>query len=183
MGYAIETRSLSKTYGGRIHALKSLDLRVRSGSCFGLLGPNGAGTSTLVKTLLSIVHPTSGSAQLLGKDIQDPQARKSVGYLPEGHRFPSYLTGRGVCRYFGQLSGYSGAELDRDIDAKLALVNMRDWAETKITKYSKGMLQRLGLAQAMLGKMLLVFGRNGRPFPGRSLPCLVSLSPNPGGIG
>jgi len=80
-----------------------------------------------------------------------------VGYLPEGHRFPPYLTGRGVCRYFGQLSGLSGAQLDRDIDAKLALVGMREWAETRITRYSKGMLQRLGLAQAMLGDPALLF--------------------------
>jgi ABC-2 type transport system ATP-binding protein len=157
MGYAIETRGLSKTYSGRIQALKALDLRVRVGSCFGLLGPNGAGKSTLVKTLLSIVHASSGSAQLLGKDIQDPAARKSVGYLPEGHRFPPYLTGRGVCRYFGQLAGHSGVDLERDIDAKLALVNMSEWGETKITKYSKGMLQRLGLAQAMLGNPAILF--------------------------
>lgn len=155
--YAIETRGLSKTYNGRIHALKALDLRVKAGSCFGLLGPNGAGKSTLVKTLLSIVHASSGSAQLLGKDIQDPAARKSVGYLPEGHRFPPYLTGRGVCRYFGQLAGLSLKELDQDIDAKLALVNMGEWSETKVTKYSKGMLQRLGLAQAMLGNPAILF--------------------------
>jgi ABC-2 type transport system ATP-binding protein len=155
--YAIEARSLSKTYNGRIQALKALDLRVRVGSCFGLLGPNGAGKSTLVKTLLSIVHVSSGSAQLLGKDIQDPAARRSVGYLPEGHRFPPYLSGRGVCRYFGQLAGFSGTALDRDIDAKLALVGMGEWSETRITKYSKGMLQRLGLAQAMLGNPALLF--------------------------
>lgn len=157
MDYAIETRGLSKTYSGGIHALKSLDLRVRAGSCFGLLGPNGAGKSTLVKTLLSIVHASSGTAQLLGKDFQDPAARKSVGYLPEGHRFPPYLTGRGVCMYFGQLAGLSIADLRRDIDAKLALVSMGEWADTKITKYSKGMLQRLGLAQAMLGNPALLF--------------------------
>jgi ABC-2 type transport system ATP-binding protein len=155
--YAIETRGLSKTYGGRIQALKALDLRVRKGSCFGLLGPNGAGKSTLVKTLLSIVHATAGSAQLLGKDFQDPEARTSVGYLPEGHRFPPYLTARGVCLYFGQLAGLRGPDLKRDIDAKLALVSMSEWADTKITKYSKGMLQRLGLAQAMLGNPALLF--------------------------
>jgi ABC-2 type transport system ATP-binding protein len=155
--YAIETRGLSKTYSGRIQALKALDLRVRRGSCFGLLGPNGAGKSTLVKTLLSIVHATGGTAQLLGKDFQDPAARKSVGYLPEGHRFPPYLTGRGVCLYFGQLAGLRIPDLKRDIDAKLALVSMSEWADTKITKYSKGMLQRLGLAQAMLGNPALLF--------------------------
>jgi ABC-2 type transport system ATP-binding protein len=155
--YAIETRDLSKTYNGRIHALKGVNLRVRAGSCFGLLGPNGAGKSTLVKTLLSIVHASSGTAQLLGKDHRDPAARRAVGYLPEGHRFPSYLTGGGVCRYFGQLAGFSGAELERDIEAKLALVTMSEWVDTKVGKYSKGMLQRLGLAQAMLGNPAILF--------------------------
>jgi ABC-2 type transport system ATP-binding protein len=155
--YAIETRDLSKIYNGRIHALKGINLRVRAGSCFGLLGPNGAGKSTLVKTLLSIVHASSGTAQLLGKDHRDPSARRAVGYLPEGHRFPSYLTGGGVCRYFGQLAGFSGAELDRDIEAKLAQVTMSEWADTKVSKYSKGMLQRLGLAQAMLGNPAILF--------------------------
>ena len=158
MEYAIETQGLSKTYNGRLQALKSLDLRVRKGSCFGLLGPNGAGKSTLVKTLLSIVHASSGTATLLGKDIRDPAARQAVGYLPEGHRFPPYLTGRGVCRYFGQLAGFSpGPALDKQIDDKLTLVTMREWADTRITKYSKGMLQRLGLAQAMLGDPAILF--------------------------
>lgn len=157
MDYAIETRDLSKTYGGRIHALKAMNLRVRTGSCFGLLGPNGAGKSTLVKTLLSIVHASSGSAQLLGRDYRDPQARKAIGYLPEGHRFPLYLTGRGVCHYFGQLAGLSGATLAQETEAKLALVAMSEWADTKVSKYSKGMLQRLGLAQAMLGNPAILF--------------------------
>ncbi|MEO6080582.1 MAG: ABC transporter ATP-binding protein [Steroidobacteraceae bacterium] len=157
MDYAIETRDLSKTYNGRIHALKGINLRVRTASCFGLLGPNGAGKSTLVKTLLSIVHASNGAAQLLGRDHRDPAARKTVGYLPEGHRFPLYLTGRGVCQYFGQLAGLSGAELARDIDAKLALVTMSEWADTRVGKYSKGMLQRLGLAQAMLGNPAILF--------------------------
>jgi ABC-2 type transport system ATP-binding protein len=157
MEYAIETRDLSKTYNGKIHALKGINLRVRAGSCFGLLGPNGAGKSTLVKTLLSIVHASSGTAQLLGKDYRDPASRRTVGYLPEGHRFPSYLSGRGACHYFGQLAGMAGEALARDTDTKLALLGMTEWADTKVSKYSKGMLQRLGLAQAMLGNPALLF--------------------------
>ena len=157
MEYAIETRDLCKTYNGKIHALKGINLRVRVGSCFGLLGPNGAGKSTLVKTLLSIVHASSGTAQLLGKDYRDPASRRAVGYLPEGHRFPSYLTGRGACQYFGQLAGMSGESLARDTDTKLALLGMTEWADTRVSKYSKGMLQRLGLAQAMLGNPALLF--------------------------
>lgn len=155
--YAVETHGLTKIYKGKVHALKAINLKVPVGSAFGLLGPNGAGKSTLVKTLLSIVQPTSGFATLLGTDIELPEARRHVGYLPEGHRFPQYLTGRGVCEYFGKLSGLSGAELTREVDEKLALVGMREWGSTRVSKYSKGMQQRIGLAQAMLGKPKLVF--------------------------
>ncbi len=156
MTLAVETRALTKTYRGKVQALRALDLKVPKGCAFGLLGPNGAGKSTLVKTLLSIVAPTSGHAWLLGRDIGTKEARSKVGYLPEGHRFPAYLTGRGVCRYFGKLSGLEGAELEREVDEKLDLVGMKEWGDTKISRYSKGMNQRVGLAQAMLGKPELV---------------------------
>lgn len=157
MTLAVETKSLTKIYSkGKVHALKALDLKVPQGCAFGLLGPNGAGKSTLVKTLLSIIAPTTGHAWLLGNDIASKEARRHVGYLPEGHRFPNYLTGRGVCRYFGRLSGMEGVELEKDIDEKLELVGMKEWGDTKIVRYSKGMNQRVGLAQAMLGKPKLV---------------------------
>ena len=123
MTFAIETTGLSKTYG-RVQALKPINLKVRLGCCFGLLGPNGAGKSTLVKTLLGIVRATGGSAQLLGGDFKNPESRRRVGYLPEGHRFPRYLTGRGVCRYFGRLSGLSVSRLNEEVDRKLAVVGM-----------------------------------------------------------
>jgi ABC-2 type transport system ATP-binding protein len=155
--YAIETRGLAKTYRGGVQALKPLDLQVRPGTRFGLLGPNGAGKSTLVKSLLSIVHATEGEAHLNGKAIGTPEARRGVGYLPEGHRFPRYLTGEGVCHYFGQLAGMSGSQLKEDTKKKLALVGMADWADTKISKYSKGMNQRVGLAQALLGDPSIIF--------------------------
>jgi len=157
MAWAIETQGLQKTYKGKIHALKGIDLQVQEGTAFGLLGPNGAGKSTLVKALLSIVHPTAGSARLQGIDSRDPEARRLVGYLPEGHRFPTYLTGSGVCRYFGRLSGLEPEELQSSIDRNLELVGMKEWANTKISKYSKGMLQRVGLAQAMLGNPKIIF--------------------------
>jgi ABC-2 type transport system ATP-binding protein len=155
MEYAIETFGLAKSYG-RLQALKPIDLRLRLGLCFGLLGPNGAGKSTLVKTLLGIVHASSGSAKLLGVDFKSPQSRRRTGYLPEGHRFPRYLTGREVCRYFGRLSGLGGAALEDEITKKLAMVGMESWGGTKIPKYSKGMMQRVGLAQAMLGDPALI---------------------------
>jgi ABC-2 type transport system ATP-binding protein len=154
---AVETRGLAKTYQGKIQALAGVDLRVPSGVAFGLLGPNGAGKSTLVKTLLSIVRPTSGAATLFGRDISQPAARQSVGYLPEGHRFPRYLTGRSVLEYFGRLGGVRGDALAQQVEEKLAMVGMSDWASTRITRYSKGMQQRIGLAQAMLGDPRLVF--------------------------
>jgi ABC-2 type transport system ATP-binding protein len=158
--YAVETRALCKTYrtlSRRVEALRDVDLRVPWGAAFGLLGPNGAGKSTLVKTLLSIVRPSAGAATLLGRDISRADARRGVGYLPENHRFPRYLTGRGVCEYFGRLGGLHGAELRQEVEAKIASVKMSDWADTKVSKYSKGMLQRIGIAQAMLGKPHLVF--------------------------
>jgi len=155
----IEVENLVKVYQGKrkVAALNGVDLEVPAGCIFGLLGPNGAGKSTLVKTLLSIVRATSGSAKLLGKDIRDASCRVSVGYLPEGHRFPRYLTGRGVCEFFGKLGGLEGEELKREVDEKLELVGMAQWADTKVGKYSKGMAQRIGLAQAMLGDPRLVF--------------------------
>ncbi|MCC6574137.1 MAG: ABC transporter ATP-binding protein [Planctomycetes bacterium] len=157
MEYAVETEGLTKTYKGKVQALLPLDLRVPAGSCFGLLGPNGAGKSTLVKTLLSIVRGSGGSAKLLGRDFRHAHARKGVGYLPEGHRFPRYLTGRTVCQYFGNLAGLSGRALHDDVQRQLDLLDMGEWADKKIAKYSKGMAQRVGLAQAMLGDPKLIF--------------------------
>ncbi|MGE0712399.1 MAG: ABC transporter ATP-binding protein [Planctomycetota bacterium] len=154
---AIEVEGLRKVYRGGVEALRGVDLHVPAGCCFGLLGPNGAGKSTLVKALLGIVHATSGSARLLGRDHRSPAAREGVGYLPEGHAFPPYLTGFGVCRYFGRLAGLRGKELERDVAEKLALVGMADRAHLKVTQFSKGMKQRVGLAQALLGRPRLIF--------------------------
>lgn len=157
MEYAIETTDLRKTYKGGVEALKGVSLKVPRGCCFGLLGPNGAGKSTLVKSLLSIVRPSGGRASLLGTDIRLPAARARVGYLPEGHRFPSYLTARGVCEYFGRLGGLSGKTLNSEIDEKLGLVGLTDWADKKVSGFSKGMAQRVGVAQALLGNPDLLF--------------------------
>ncbi|PRP94163.1 Daunorubicin/doxorubicin resistance ATP-binding protein DrrA [Enhygromyxa salina] len=157
MDYAIQTINLSKTYKGGVQALRGVNLEVPKGSCFGLLGPNGAGKSTLVKILLSIVRPSGGAATLRGVDIRKAAARRRVGYLPEGHAFPAYLTAEGVCRYFGQLAGLSGAKLEREVADKLALVGLSEWGETKVKEFSKGMAQRVGVAQALIGDPELVF--------------------------
>lgn len=160
---AIEIRGLTKTYraGSRrerdVHALQEMTLDVRPGEVFGLLGPNGAGKTTLVKILLGVVYPTSGSATILGTRIGKPSSRASVGYLPENHRYPDYLTGDGVMRYFGALSGMDGADRIRRTGELLELVNMTRWRGTRVRKYSKGMLQRIGLAQALLNNPSVVF--------------------------
>src|SRR5436190_20499210 len=108
--YALDAESLSKVYrsrwrGREITAVSNLTLRVPVGVKFGLLGPNGAGKTTFVKMLLAAVNPSGGSAALFGRDAGDPDARRSVGYLPENHRFPTYFTGRGMLDFYAALSG------------------------------------------------------------------------------
>jgi ABC-2 type transport system ATP-binding protein len=153
--YAIETTGLEKLYrsrfsGREVRAVCDLSLRVPAGAKFGLLGPNGAGKTTFVKMLLSAVHPTAGSARLYGKDARFPQSRRPVGYLPENHRFPTYLTGAGMLDFYGALSGLPSQERRRRIPGLLDLVGLSTWGPIRIKKYSKGMLQRLGLAQALI---------------------------------
>jgi ABC-2 type transport system ATP-binding protein len=153
--YAIETNGLEKLYrsrfrGREVRAVCDLSLRVPAGAKFGLLGPNGAGKTTFVKMLLSAVHPTAGSAWLYGKDSRLPQSRRPVGYLPENHRFPTYLTGNGMLDFYGALSGLPSRERRRRIPALLDLVGLSTWGPVRTKKYSKGMLQRLGLAQALI---------------------------------
>ncbi|MBX3472759.1 MAG: ABC transporter ATP-binding protein [Planctomycetes bacterium] len=158
MEIALETKGLSKTYRGlrKVRALEPLDLAVESGTVFGLLGANGAGKSTLVKTILGICRATTGYAHIFGVDSRNPEARQKVGYLPEGTHFARYLSGRNVLEYFGQLAGLTGARLREQVALKLKLVGMADWADKKVSKYSKGMRQRIGLAQAMLGDPRLI---------------------------
>ena len=141
---------------GAVTALAELSLDVREGEIFGLLGPNGAGKTTFIKVLLEIVRVTSGQAALLGQPVGHAAAKARVGYLPENHRYPDFLTGAQVLRYFGKLSGIPGPELEQRIDDRLRLVGMEQWKNTKIRKYSKGMLQRIGLAQALINDPKLV---------------------------
>jgi ABC-2 type transport system ATP-binding protein len=159
--YAIETVNLEKVYRSRfrgrsVRAVAGLTLRVPAGVKYGLLGPNGAGKTTFVKMLLSSVHPTSGTAAIFGKDARNPEARRPVGYLPENHRFPTYLTGCGMLDFYGALSGMSGADRRKSIPELLGLVGLNGWGDVRIKKYSKGMLQRLGLAQALIHRPRLL---------------------------
>ncbi|MGD1006502.1 MAG: ABC transporter ATP-binding protein [Ignavibacteriaceae bacterium] len=159
---AIETTGLTKVYSSslgkrKVEALSSLNLTIPAGSIFGFLGPNGAGKTTLVKLLLGIIFPTSGSAKILGGEINDYRVKSKIGYLPENHKYPAYLTGGEVLQFFGKLSGLDGLELEKKIDEMLELVQMTKWKKSKLKTYSKGMMQRLGLAQAMLNDPELIY--------------------------
>ena len=153
--YAIETQDLTKVYISRwkrreVRAIDGVSLQVRRGTIFGLLGPNGAGKTTFVKTLLSAVRPTNGSALIFGRDASEPEARRPIGYLPENHRFPTYFTGAGMLDFYAALSGVDAARRKKLIPEQLELVGLSQWGTMRIGKYSKGMLQRLGLAQALI---------------------------------
>ncbi len=159
----VETYKLSKTYQSGIFrktsvaALLDASIQVQSGEIFGLLGPNGAGKTTFVKLLLSIVLPTSGTAELLGKRIGDADSRARCGYLPENHRYPSFLTAFETLLFFGELSGLPRKTLKDKAHHLLGFVGLRDWSAQKTNKFSKGMLQRLGLAQALLNDPEVLF--------------------------
>ena len=161
--HVIETRNLYKEYTQKfskqkVNALNDFTFNVEQGEIFGLLGPNGAGKTTLIKILLAITFPTNGSAKLFGKDDKNHKAKTKVGYLPEKHKFPSYLTGEQGSKYYGQLSGMStGTDMNKRIDEMLGMMNLTQWRNTKIKKYSKGMMQKLGLAQSMLSDPDLIF--------------------------
>ena len=145
----IETRDLSKNYG-RIEALKGVTLRVEKGQIFGLLGQNGAGKTTLIKVLLGIVRKTDGEAGLLGHVAGDASARKRVGYLPEDHQFPGYHTAFSLMDFYGALYGVPKDDRRKKIPETLELVGIAGRMNSKIRTYSKGMKQRLGIAQALL---------------------------------
>jgi ABC-2 type transport system ATP-binding protein len=148
---------LSKSYPKGIHALSDVSFNVPKGHIFGLLGPNGAGKTTLIKSLLGIISVSSGSAQILGQPFNTTKIKEQIGYLPENHKYPLFLTGYDVLYYFGGLSGIKPDAIKAEIPSLLKLVSMERWQNTKIKKYSKGMMQRIGLAQALIGDPDLIF--------------------------
>jgi len=159
---SISTNNLTKIYYSNfkrknVQALTNLNLAVQPGTIFGLLGPNGAGKTTLVKILLGITFPTSGTATILNEDIKNYKIRNKVGYLPESHKYPSYLTGESVLKFFGKMNGNDNKNLNKEIDYLLGIVKLEKWRKTKIKNYSKGMMQRLGLAQAIINNPDLIF--------------------------
>ena len=153
---AISTRNLRKVFRDKV-AVRGLTLDVRRGEVFGFLGPNGAGKSTSVKMLLGLVKPTLGSALLLGKPIGDREARRGVGFLPEHFRFYDWLTSEELLRVHGQLCGLPSDELATRIPQMLDAVGLTPHAGKQLRDYSKGMLQRIGLAQALLHRPGLIF--------------------------
>jgi ABC-2 type transport system ATP-binding protein len=152
----VETRGLRKRFGPKL-AVAELSLSVSRGEVFGFLGPNGAGKTTSLKMLLGLVAPSGGQARVLGAPLGDRRARAKVGFLPEHFRFHDWLTGRELLRYHGRLQGLGGADLENRIDQQLTRVDLLDAAERKVREYSKGMLQRIGLAQALIHDPELVF--------------------------
>jgi ABC-2 type transport system ATP-binding protein len=160
---AIEIKSLTKEYAvgfwkkKRRPALKSLNLTVETGETFGFLGPNGAGKTTTLKLLMGIIFPTSGSATILGKDFLDPDVKRRIGFLPEQPYFYDYLSAPELLDYYAQLSGVAADVRKQRIGELLGRVGLSDVGSKQLRKFSKGMLQRVGIAQAIIHDPEVVF--------------------------
>ena len=154
--FAIDLNNVEKTYKGKVRALRGVAMRVHRGEIFGLLGPNGAGKSTLVKILMTIVRPSKCDGELLGEPVGRKSALARVGYLPEHLRFPDYLNGEQTLDYMAALAKVPAKERKKRADEMLELVGMTEWRKKKIGSYSKGMKQRLGIAQSLMNDPDLV---------------------------
>jgi len=153
----IEVAGLRKEYPSKlgrppIIALDGIDFQVGAGELFGLLGPNGAGKTTTVKILLGLTKATSGNAGIHGFPVSNPESRRRVGYLPEGHKIPNYLTARQTLSIFGRMSGMSTSDIVARTGELLERVRLSQWIDVRVKKFSKGMTQRLGLACALVHK-------------------------------
>ena len=154
--WAVDLIDVRKTYGRRIRALGGVNVQVGRGEIFGLLGPNGAGKSTLVKIMMTVVRPDHLIGTVLGRPLGNRKKKAVIGYLPEAHRFPPYLTGAQVLDFYAALGKVSRADRKKRAPSLLDRVGMSQWADTRVGKYSKGMLQRLGIAQALMNDPELV---------------------------
>jgi ABC-2 type transport system ATP-binding protein len=160
---AIEILGLEKTYSVGFwrkrpkRALHPLNFSVEDGEIFGFLGPNGAGKTTTLKLLMGLVFPTAGSARILGREWTDPEVKAQIGFLPEQPYFYDYLTAHELLEYYGQLSGVPAKERKQRVDQVLDQVGLRDVRGVQLRKFSKGMLQRVGIGQAILHDPKLVF--------------------------
>jgi ABC-2 type transport system ATP-binding protein len=154
--FALETHALRKVFGDNA-AVRGLDLQVAQGEVFGFLGPNGAGKTTSIKMLLGLVAPTSGTATLLGQPLGHRPTRAKLGFLPEHFRFHDWLTAQEFLTLHGQLYGMAASHLRARLDELLALVSLTPFRHKQLRTFSKGMLQRIGLAQALLNDPQLIF--------------------------
>jgi len=160
---AIEILGLEKTYSigfwrkRQKHALRPLNLKVEEGEIFGFLGPNGAGKTTTLKLLMGLIFPTAGSARILGMELDDPRMKAQIGFLPEQPYFYDYLTARELLEYYGQLSGVEAKLRSSRVNEVLHRVGLPDVGGVQLRKFSKGMLQRVGIAQAILHDPRVVF--------------------------
>src|SRR5215813_8284853 len=159
---AVAVHGLTKIFPVPFHptrgvvAVKDLSLRIEPGEVYGLLGPNGSGKSTTLKIILGLVSPTSGRTEIFERDSRLVESREAVGFLPENPYFYKYLTGEETLRFFGRLCGLRGARLKQRISELLELVGLTKARKRRLGTYSKGMLQRIGLAQALIHEPRLV---------------------------
>ena len=153
---SINLQNVSKTYRGRIHALRGVDIEVHPGEIYGLLGPNGAGKSTLVKIMMTVVRATTVQGTMLGQPIGHKSTLARVGYLPEHHRFPPWLTGRQAIEFSGAMCSIPRQIRRQRTSELLEQMRMTEWASTRIGSYSKGMQQRIGIAAALVNDPELV---------------------------
>ena len=160
---AIEIDGLQKSYSvgfwrkTQKWGLKDLTLQVEEGEVFGCLGPNGAGKTTTLKLLMGLIYPTAGSARITGMSIWDPRVKSAIGFLPEQPYFYDYLTAAELLDYYAQLSGVSAGDRKRRVPEMLERVGLSDAAGTQLRKFSKGMLQRVGIAQAIVHDPKILF--------------------------
>jgi ABC-2 type transport system ATP-binding protein len=155
-GPAVAVHGLTKIFPVPFHptrrvvAVNDLSLRIEPGEVYGLLGPNGSGKSTTLKIILGLVSPTRGRTEIFGRDSRLVESREAVGFLPENPYFYKYLTGAETLRFFGRLCGMTGATLKSRVNELLDLVGLNKARDRRLSTYSKGMLQRIGLAQALI---------------------------------
>lgn len=158
---AVAVSGLTKLFPVPFHrepvvAVRDLDLRIEPGEVYGLLGPNGSGKSTTLKIILGLVSPTRGRTEIFGRDSSLVESREAVGFLPENPYFYKYLTGEETLRFFGKLCGLGGGRLRKRAEDLLELVGLTNARDRRLSTYSKGMLQRIGLAQALIHEPKLV---------------------------
>jgi len=154
--WAVDLTDVTKVYRGGVHALRGIEMKVRRGEIFGLLGPNGAGKSTLVKILMTVIAATRAQGTVLGQPVGNKDTLSKVGYLPEHHRFPEYLTGGQVLDFYGAMCGVDRATRRQRAGTLLDLVGMTAWERKRVKGYSKGMRQRIGIAQSLMNDPSLV---------------------------